>query len=310
MAYGNPPLYTAEVVDATAVEQPISRQETKPDIIIAIDFGTTFTGIAYIPTALFGDSTWKIHEIAERISVLKRWPNARGAFAEKIPTALAYDATGRLRGWGSTITKGHKIKVEDFKLGLQQGAGFHYLTDDIDAATDVLGGFLANSEWRHPDLPHMTALDFAADYLNCVHHYFVHEYLPTQYGPEYLKGQHMGYVITLPAIWTEKAKDLTRQAAIRAGIDDSDLVFVSEPEAAALYCATICKDVDLGAGDKFLVCDAGGGTVVRFALNNSHLRTLFLIKLFRWNHLGFKSARWGREGLVVLLSWTRITLIC
>jgi hypothetical protein len=37
---------------------------------------------------------------------------------------------------------------------------------------------------------------------------------------------------------------------------------VTEPEAAALYCATICEELELEAGDRFVVCDAGGGTVV------------------------------------------------
>jgi hypothetical protein len=40
------------------------------------------------------------------------------------------------------------------------------------------------------------------------------------------------------------------------------LMLITEPEAAALACATLCDEVDLREGDRFLVCDAGGGTVV------------------------------------------------
>jgi len=39
-------------------------------------------------------------------------------------------------------------------------------------------------------------------------------------------------------------------------------MLITEPEAAALYCATLCKEVDLKIGNRFLICDAGGGTVV------------------------------------------------
>jgi len=77
-----------------------------------------------------------------------------------------------------------------------------------------------------------------------------------------LQNQQISYVITVPAIWSDKAKDLTRQAAIAAGILGKKLTLITEPEAAALFCASLCQEVDLQEGDRFLICDAGGGTVV------------------------------------------------
>lgn len=44
------------------------------------------------------------------------------------------------------------------------------------------------------------------------------------------------YVLTVPAVWSDKAKDLTMQAAHRAGIPPASLGLLSEPEAAAV-CA-------------------------------------------------------------------------
>jgi molecular chaperone DnaK (HSP70) len=78
----------------------------------------------------------------------------------------------------------------------------------------------------------------------------------------YLENQRTSYVITVPAIWSDDAKNLTRLAATRAGIPGDKLNLITEPEAAALYCATMCEELDLRQGDRFLVCDAGGGTVV------------------------------------------------
>lgn len=57
-----------------------------------------------------------------------------------------------------------------------------------------------------------------------------------------------------------------REAAVRAGIVNRDdhperLMLISEPEAAALYCEKKCDQWNLRHGDKFMICDAGGGTV-------------------------------------------------
>jgi len=115
--------------------------------------------------------------------------------------------------------------------------------------------------WKNP-IPNKTPVDFAVDFLECVHRYIKEVALPRQYGKTFLKGLQIAYVITVPAIWKDGAKALTQQAAERAGIPANKLDLVTEPEAAALYCATICNEVDLGDGDRFMVCDAGGGTVV------------------------------------------------
>ncbi|KAF9087777.1 Heat shock 70 kDa protein 12A [Mortierella sp. AM989] len=67
-------------------------------------------------------------------------------------------------------------------------------------------------------------------------------------------------------MWSDRAKDVMRKAAIRADlITESDhpnrLMLVSEPEAAALYCERECKRYDLLNHERFMICDAGGGTV-------------------------------------------------
>ncbi|KAF9343329.1 Heat shock 70 kDa protein 12A [Mortierella sp. AD094] len=103
-----------------------------------------------------------------------------------------------------------------------------------------------------------------SDYLNAIHEY-VAEKILKDFGPSKSR-KSFRYCLTVPAMWSDKAKDVMRKAAIRAGlITDADhpdrLVLVSEPEAAALYCEKACKQYDLGHGDQFMICDAGGGTV-------------------------------------------------
>lgn len=43
------------------------------------------------------------------------------------------------------------------------------------------------------------------------------------------------YVLTVPAVWSDKAKDLTLRAARLAKIPAKALTLLSEPEAAAVY---------------------------------------------------------------------------
>ncbi|KAG0319556.1 Heat shock 70 kDa protein 12A [Dissophora globulifera] len=103
-----------------------------------------------------------------------------------------------------------------------------------------------------------------SDYLHSFHEYAADKILQ-EFGPSFSR-KKFRYCLTVPAMWSDRAKDVMRQAAIRANIiteaDHPDrLMLVSEPEAAALYCERACKQYDLGHGDRFLICDAGGGTV-------------------------------------------------
>ena len=81
-------------------------------------------------------------------------------------------------------------------------------------------------------------------------------------------------------MWSEAAKEKTKRCAIMAGMPDN-IVMITEPEAAALsiirdqadeeelsvgissmrkYCYSSL--IGMQVGDTFIVCDAGGGTVV------------------------------------------------
>lgn len=67
-------------------------------------------------------------------------------------------------------------------------------------------------------------------------------------------------------MWSDKAKSTMREAAIMAGLIQEDdhrdrLMLISEPEAAALYCEKKCEQFNLKHNDRFMICDAGGGTV-------------------------------------------------
>src|SRR5438046_1280273 len=123
---------------------------------------------------------------------------------------------------------------------MQETIGDHYRI-----AYTRVEGFLRDPNYRHPDLPDKTAIDFAADYLKAVIDHVVKTTLPNRLEADFMTNQAIRYVITVPAIWTDKAKELTRRAAARAGIPEKDLDMVSEPEAAALHCSSLCNEVSL-----------------------------------------------------------------
>ncbi|XP_053388660.1 heat shock 70 kDa protein 12B-like, partial [Mercenaria mercenaria] len=87
------------------------------------------------------------------------------------------------------------------------------------------------------------------------------------------KGTRVGtddilYVLTVPDIWNDNAKDFMRQAAKRAGIKDNTLTISLEPESASLFCQFLPVDrfsVGGGApcalavpGTVYMIVDLGG----------------------------------------------------
>lgn len=75
-----------------------------------------------------------------------------------------------------------------------------------------------------------------------------------------LSEQHV--VLTVPASFDAAARELTREAALAAGLPES-LVLLEEPQAAVYSWLAARGDAwrrDLSAGDRLLVCDVGGGT--------------------------------------------------
>lgn len=244
--------------------------ESRSDLVISIDFGTTFTGVAYAHTGgTDTTSNSNILRAAERIAVVKSWPSQSNQYAEKTPSIISY-RNSLHPTWGANVKPKDEPQVAHFKLGLQEDIGTHYGRNGINRikpkSPSVLGGYLTDYNWKHPSLPDKEAVDYVSDYLSCIRNYVLKEILPSRYGAQFLENQQISYILTVPAIWSDKAKELTRQAATTAGIPRNKLTLITEPEAAALFCATLCKEVDLFEGDRFLICDAGGGTVVRRCL--------------------------------------------
>jgi hypothetical protein len=86
-----------------------------------------------------------------------------------------------------------------------------------------------------------------------------------------IKKDKIKWVVTIPAIWTEKSKEIMLKASKKAGLinDNTDLslFFALEPEVAGIfYFSDLNSEVDSEKKEKelnnpFIICDIGGGTV-------------------------------------------------
>ncbi|KAK3588038.1 hypothetical protein CHS0354_012084 [Potamilus streckersoni] len=76
-----------------------------------------------------------------------------------------------------------------------------------------------------------------------------------------IKDTDIHWVITVPAIWDDGAKQFMRKAGNEAGIPDNQLDLALEPEAAAIFCKAISVKTDgscFEPGTQFILVDLGG----------------------------------------------------
>ncbi|RPB23919.1 actin-like ATPase domain-containing protein [Terfezia boudieri ATCC MYA-4762] len=212
-------------------------------IILGIDFGTTYSGVAWASTTS-----------PNEISPIRQWPNAGKADVDKVPSEMVYLPDGTFK-WGFQ-TSPESIRKEGKLLQYMK-----LLLDPSQEAGNVLADPLGLEHVRCLLPQNKKPVDVVADYLRAVKTHAL-DVLSKNFGTEFWKVIEVEYHLTIPAVWSESAKALTLKAANTAGIGASnDLILIAEPEAAALYCLTDSYPGLLKVGDTFTVADCGGGTV-------------------------------------------------
>ena len=111
-----------------------------------------------------------------------------------------------------------------------------------------------------------------ADYLGKLYDHMMAE-LTRRYGSLFIETTRLQWILTVPAVWSDAAKDATLQAAKQAGMGP-ELTLISEPEAAAVYALQAVQPQTLNIGENFIVCDAGGGTVDLISYKLKQVRPL------------------------------------
>ncbi|KAL4220205.1 Heat shock 70 kDa protein 12A [Mactra antiquata] len=234
------------------------RVTQKRYLVCGLDFGTTYSGWAYS----FKDD----YDKDPTQGYVKQWRSGTGMCTEKTPTsilikpdgktieAFGYEAEDKFSNLYEDDEHIHYYLFRQFKMTLYKKLG-EGITRDI-LLEDELG----------KTLPAIDVFSLAIEFLS----QDLKEHMESQLG-NFTDVVKTMWVITVPAIWTDVAKQFMREAAEKAGLPSDNLKLVLEPEAASLCCrhltsANIVNDNDIDnitppPGSKYIIFDAGGGTV-------------------------------------------------
>ncbi|PLB53308.1 hypothetical protein P170DRAFT_454418 [Aspergillus steynii IBT 23096] len=199
-----------------------------PDIVVGIDFGMTYTGVAYSSAP-----EWLPPK------TIQRWPGKLpNELANKVPTFIEYSKSGNVENWGFQCdpeAKESDIK-EFFKLHLApQYQDEHY------------GGPTRGEAQR-----------WFQDYVDCIYKHIVSHFSNTMphFGP-----QNVEFLFSVPTTWkdvrmVQETREILERIINTKNPRHRAVIGLTEAEAAAVYAG----NEHYLADDTILVCDAGGGT--------------------------------------------------
>ncbi|XP_021355916.1 heat shock 70 kDa protein 12A-like isoform X2 [Mizuhopecten yessoensis] len=226
-------------------------------LVAAIDFGTTYSGYAFSFRHEFETDPLKV-------SASTWTAGSRALVSLKTPTTVLLDKDKNFHSFGYEAEDYYSQLAEDddhgdwyyfrrFKMMLYGKEGKGGLTRNIPL-----------KDIRDKELPALKVFSEAIKYLKG------HLLKALEKRATDVKDTDIEWVLTVPAIWNDPAKQFMREAAEVAGIKSDQLTIALEPEAASLYCKHLPVEKMGGSeqgftcfskGSKYLVLDAGGGTV-------------------------------------------------
>jgi molecular chaperone DnaK (HSP70) len=222
-------------------------------LAIAIDFGTARSGYAY---------QYLQDKNVKEATFRQKWKDSNDGYP-KTATEILFAPDDSVAAWGYSAMK----KFTSLK---EEGKEHEYIF--IDNFKTILHEVTE----RDHDGPFMmkqgkkfSILRLIAEFLRLMKVEVLNDINEKLGGRGLLDESDIRWCLTVPAIWKEDSKQIMRRAAQVAGlIGESDdeaarLLFVLEPEAAAIHCQKSMKrpDVALKPGEIIMVVDAGGGTV-------------------------------------------------
>lgn len=240
-------------------------------LVIGIDFGTTyvihhssiscrmFFLTSFANGCRYSGAAWAtVADFeAEQINLITSWPGT-GREEGKAPTEIFYEDNRVM--WGYTVPPDAN-PIQWFKLLLLREED---LTAELRESEFLLRSRKTLRETKK------TATDVIADYLRALWLHIL-DTIHKARGKSVVEALTFHVVITVPAIWKDYARQSMTEAARKSGILDNrlagptTLAFAPEPEVAALASLYESKP-SINAGDVFVICDAGGGTVVSGSL--------------------------------------------
>ncbi|KAL5018158.1 hypothetical protein ScPMuIL_003880 [Solemya velum] len=241
----NMPTYNMVIVigDLNAKIGDFSHKMSSKLVVVALDFGTTYSGYAFSLRSDFKKKPTNIQ--------LHQWSFENVSYS-KVPTSILFDKFKKFHSFGFEAEETY-AKLADmgqhkewylfrkFKMALYRNENLGELTSIKDTRGKT-----------------MAAMDVFAAGIR-----FLKDHLMKTLSDSMLRMEEgdIHWVLTVPAIWDESAKQFMRKSANKAGIANDNLTLALEPEAAAIYCKHLPDLDEIPVGSPFMVLDCGGGTV-------------------------------------------------
>ncbi|PNF14706.1 Heat shock 70 kDa protein 12A [Cryptotermes secundus] len=205
--------------NTTGVTQPLQLQHF---VVVAIDIGTTYSGYAFCFT----------RDLDSNIHMMRKWEGGDpGLNNQKTPTTLLLTPSGEFHSFG--------FAARDYfhDLDLQEAKKWLYF-DKFKMALHHNQDLNRNTELKAANGQPVSALTVFAHALRHLKRYALLE-LSDQTGSN-VAVEDVRWVVTVPAIWKQPAKQFMREAAYQAGLCEpgwpENLLIALEPEVASICC--------------------------------------------------------------------------
>uniref|UniRef100_A0A8C1EYY5 Heat shock protein 12B n=1 Tax=Cyprinus carpio carpio TaxID=630221 RepID=A0A8C1EYY5_CYPCA len=232
---------------------PSPRTEVRPrvarpfSVVVAIDFGTTSSGYAFSFT-----------EDPETIHMMRRWEGGDpGVANQKSPTCLLLTPDLRFHSFGFAARDSyHDLDPEEARHWLY----FDKFKMKIHSTSDLT----METELESVNGRRVRAIEVFA---HALRFFREHALKVKDQSSSVLEGNEVRWVITVPAVWRQPAKQFMREAAYLAGLVTPDspeqLLIALEPEAASIYCRKLRlhQVIDLSQRPVTNVLDVEGKTI-------------------------------------------------
>ena len=236
--------------------------------VIAIDFGTSRSGFAYMQAGgvVRANLKWipyeQLFDYPKTATDLLYRPNSQ------VVEAWGFDAKEKLAELTMENKEQGFVLLSNFKMALYEKEGFEWGTQRLKIKNGER--FLVKVNEHGVPIREFQVVEVIRDYLCHLKDFALKYIREDPYNPPF-ENQQVLWCLTVPTIWDDEHKQLMRDAAIMAGCISEDvsdkerLLLVFEPEAAAVRCqeedAANFNISVMNPGTKIMVVDAGGGTV-------------------------------------------------
>lgn len=230
-----------------------TKEEPKPDnylFVVALDFGTTYSGYAFSSRNDFTENPLKISENPE-------W-KADGSplISLKTPTSILLRKDGSFVAFGYDAEDIFYSEMEEHKDDMLFRRFKMKLYDKMVINESMTIEDVAGRRFPAKSI-------FTSSIKALVDHF------KKSFGKQNVSNvtdNDIKWVLTVPAIWSDAAKKFMRLCATDAGIPNQMLQIALEPEAASIYVQYLPVERNENGfgmtkeGTKYMVVDIGGGT--------------------------------------------------